>query len=191
MRALVKASLKPRAVGQNLEAWVALRDMTPTIELKVLDERLREWGLPRYQSDMAAAIDLFACVDEPVVLQPQSPARLISSGFSIFIGDPHVAALITPRSGLGHREGLVVGNLVGVLDADYLGPAMISAWNRNSPGSAPIVITPGDRIAQMMFVPVVRPRFELVADFSKETSRGDKGFGSTGIAGAATSRAKS
>jgi dUTP pyrophosphatase len=154
---------------------------TPTLEVKILDERIREWGLPRYQSEMAAAIDLFACVDRPLVVAPQTPAQLISSGISVSIGDPHIAALIVPRSGLGHRMGLVTGNLVGVLDADYTGPAMISVWNRNAPGSDPVVINPGDRIAQMMFVPVVRPLFKVVEEFSRSTGRGAAGFGSTGV----------
>lgn len=155
-------------------------DIRPTIEVKILDDRIHGWGLPRYQSEMAAAIDLFACISHALVLDPQSPAQLISSGISVFIGDPHIAALIVPRSGLGHRKGLVVGNLIGVIDADYVGPAMISAWNRSAPGSEPIVINPGDRIAQMMFVPLVRPDFRVVTDFSRATQRGAGGFGSTG-----------
>ncbi len=153
---------------------------TPVVEVKILDDRIRAWGLPRYQSAMAAAIDLFACVDAPLVLAPQSPAELVSSGMSVFIGDPLIAALIVPRSGLGHRSGLVIGNLVGVIDADYTGPVMISVWNRSAPGCDPIVIRPGDRIAQMLFVPVVRPQFELVSAFSRDTDRGAGGFGSTG-----------
>ncbi len=151
-----------------------------TVELRILDARIREWGLPSYQSEMAAAIDLFACVDRPMVLEPQSPAQLISAGISLYIGDPQIAAIIVPRSGLGHRKGLVTGNLVGVLDADYTGPVMISAWNRSEIGSEPIVVNPGDRIAQMMFVPVVRPAFRVVDEFSEETRRGAGGFGSTG-----------
>jgi dUTP pyrophosphatase len=151
-----------------------------TVEVKILDERVREWGLPRYQSDMAAAVDLFACIDEALVLEPQTPAQLVSSGISVFIGDPHVAGLIVPRSGLGHGKGLVMGNLVGVLDPDYTGPLMISAWNRSALGSPPIVVHPGDRIAQLIFVPIVRPLFAVVSDFSNESTRGPGGFGSTG-----------
>ncbi|HEY5349743.1 MAG TPA: dUTP diphosphatase [Candidatus Lustribacter sp.] len=150
------------------------------VELKVLDERVRVWGLPRYQSAMAAAVDLFACLAEALVLAPQTAAQLVPAGIAIHIGDPNVAAIIVPRSGLGHAKGLVLGNSVGVLDADYMGPVMISVWNRSEPGSEPIVIEPGDRIAQLMFVPVVRPAFELVDDFSVLSLRGAGGFGSTG-----------
>lgn len=155
---------------------------TPTFEVKILDERIRAWGLPRYQSAMAAAIDLFACVDQPLALAPQSPAQLIPSGLAIHIGDPSVAGLIVPRSGTGHRTGLVMGNSVGVLDADYTGPVLISAWNRNAPGSTPVVVNPGDRIAQLVFVPVVRPVLRVVEEFSRSTARGGGGFGSTGVA---------
>jgi dUTP pyrophosphatase len=151
-----------------------------TVEIKILDPRICDWGLPRYHSEMAAAIDLFAALDAPVDVKPQAPAQLISSGIAVFIGDPAMAALIVPRSGLGHR-GLVLGNLVGVLDADYLGPAMISVWNRNAAGSDPIRITPGDRIAQMIFVPILRPLFTVVEEFSRRTARGAGGFGSTGL----------
>lgn len=151
-----------------------------SVELKVLDERVRQWGLPRYQSEMAAAVDLHACIDEPLHLAPQTPARFVSSGIALHIADPNVAAIIAPRSGLGHKQGLVLGNLIGVLDADYTGPLMISVWNRNAAGTQPIVIEPGDRIAQLMFVPVVRPAFDVVAEFSHASVRGAGGFGSTG-----------
>ena len=150
------------------------------VELKILDPRLHEWGLPRHHSAMAAAIDLFACIDATLAIAPGTAAQLIPAGFAIHIGDPGYAALIVPRSGLGHRGGLVMGNSVGVLDADYMGPVMISAWNRNAPGTAPIVIQPGDRIAQMLFVPVGRPVFTVVDAFSGQSARGAAGFGSTG-----------
>jgi dUTP pyrophosphatase len=150
------------------------------VELKVLDERVRAWGLPRYQSEMAAAVDLFACLDETLLVAPQTPAQFVPSGIAIHIGDPGVAAIIVPRSGLGHKKGLVLGNLVGVLDADYTGAVLISVWNRSEPGSPPIVIEPGDRIAQLMFVPVVRPAFEVVDEFTALSVRGAGGFGSTG-----------
>lgn len=153
---------------------------TPEIELKVLDARLKDWGLPQYQSDMAAAVDLFACIDAPLQIEPQAPAVLIRSGLALGMGNAHMAALILPRSGLGHKKGLVMGNSVGLIDADYMGEIMISTWNRNPAGSAPIEIIPGERIAQMMFVPVVRPAFDLVEEFSAETARGAGGFGSTG-----------
>jgi dUTP pyrophosphatase len=150
------------------------------IEVKILDHRIHEWGLPRRHSDMAAAIDLFACVDMPLSIAPDTSAQLISAGIAIHIGTPGYAALIVPRSGLGHRAGLVMGNLVGVLDADYMGPVMISAWNRNPRGTAPIIIKPGDRIAQMLFVPVAQADFTVVDAFSKQSARGAAGFGSTG-----------
>jgi dUTP pyrophosphatase len=150
------------------------------VELKVLDERVYAWGLPRYQSEMAAAVDLFACVAVPLVIAPQSAAQFVPAGIAIHIGEPNVAAIIVPRSGLGHKKGLVLGNLVGVLDADYTGPVMISVWNRSEVGSAPIVIEPGDRIAQLMFVPVLRPAFDVVEEFSAPSVRGAGGFGSTG-----------
>jgi len=152
----------------------------PTIELKVLDARLDDWGPPAYQSDMAAAIDLRAAIDAPLSIGAGSPAVLVPSGLALFIRDPFVAAMILPRSGLGHKTGLVLGNSTGLIDADYLGPILVSVWNRNPPGTPPIAIEPGDRIAQMVFVPVVRPRFERVTAFSAETTRGAGGFGSTG-----------
>jgi dUTP pyrophosphatase len=151
-----------------------------TVELKVLDERLHAWGLPRYHSAMAAAVDLFACLDERLELAAQSAAQFVPAGIAIHIADPNVAAIIVPRSGLGHKKGLVLGNLVGVLDADYTGPILISVWNRSEPGTEPIVIEPGDRIAQLMFVPVVRPEFAVVPEFSALSVRGAGGFGSTG-----------
>lgn len=152
----------------------------PAVEIRVLDRRLEQWGLPRYQSAMAAAIDLHACLDAPLALAPGSPAQLVSAGFAISLNDDHLAAAIVPRSGAGHKKGLVLGNLWGLIDADYQGAILISAWNRNAAGTAPIVIEPGERIAQMLFLPIVRPRFELVDRFSTDTARGASGFGSTG-----------
>jgi dUTP pyrophosphatase len=176
-----------RSESPNPNDWPGMMlDLTPTVEVKVLDARLEAWGMPRYQSAMAAAIDLHACIDEPVVLAPGTPARLISSGIAIHMANPHMAAVVAPRSGLGHKKGLVLGNLQGVIDADYTGPVMISAWNRNAPGSDAIVIEPGERIAQMMFVPVLRPVFEIVTEFSDVSERGAGGFGSTGTGGAGT-----
>lgn len=151
------------------------------VELKVLDLRLHEWGLPRYQSDMAAAIDLHACLDAPLELKPGTAAVLISAGFSIHMADPRVAALVLPRSGTGHRKGLVLGNLVGLIDPDYTGPILVSAWNRAAADSASIVVAPGERFAQMIFVPVLRPTFRVVDEFSVGSERGSGGFGSTGI----------
>jgi len=155
-------------------------EWNPRVEIKVLDPRLEQWGLPRYQSAMAAAIDLHACLDEALVLPPGSPAHLVPAGIALHMDNAHMAAIIAPRSGLGHRKGLVLGNLQGVIDADYLGPIMVSVWNRNGPGTSPIVIEPGERIAQMMFVPILRPHFSVVQDFSGTSERGEGGFGSTG-----------
>jgi dUTP pyrophosphatase len=162
--------------------------LNANVEIRVLDERLQAWGLPRYHSEMAAAVDLHACLDEPLVLDAGSPARLVPSGIALHMANPHLAAVILPRSGAGHNKGLVLGNLQGLIDADYLGPVMISVWNRNAPGTDPIVIQPGERIAQMMFIPVVRVAFETVDAFSKDSRRGVGGFGSTGIAVAAVDR---
>lgn len=150
------------------------------VEIKVLDDRLHEWGLPSYQTGGAAAVDLFACVHTEALIYPQAPAVLIPSGFAMFCGATTLAALVLPRSGLGHKKGLVMGNSVGLIDADYTGEVFISAWNRNPPGSDPIVVQPGERIAQMMFVPVLHPEFTIVEDFSGLTGRGAGGFGSTG-----------
>ena len=155
-------------------------NLTPCVEIKVLDARLKAWGLPRYQSAMAAAIDLHACIDAPLTIAAGAPAVLVPSGISIHLADPHLAAIVVPRSGLGHKTGLVLGNLQGVIDADYTGPIMISVWNRSAVGTAPIVIEPGERIAQMLFVPIVRPVFEVVSEFSGSSARSGGGFGSTG-----------
>jgi dUTP pyrophosphatase len=150
------------------------------IEVVILDARLHVWGMPRYQSEMAAAIDLHACLDAALEILPGAAAQLIPAGIAVHMADPHMAAIIVPRSGLGHKKGLVLGNTVGVIDADYTGPVLVSAWNRNPPGSAPIVVQPGERIAQMMFVPVLRPHFHVVDAFSRRSARGEGGFGSTG-----------
>lgn len=152
----------------------------PVIELKLLDQRLRQWGLPRYQTGQAAAIDLHACLDAPLELPPGAPPTLVSSGIALHMADGGMAALVLPRSGLGHKKGLVLGNLVGLIDADYTGPILVSAWNRNPPGSEPVTIAPGERFAQMVFVPILRPAFAVVEEFSMDSSRGAGGFGSTG-----------
>lgn len=149
------------------------------VELRVLDARLHEWGLPTYQSDHAAAIDLHACLDGPLELAPGGAAVLVPAGFALHIANPAVAALILPRSGLGHKKGLVLGNTAGLIDPDYTGPIMVSAWNRNASGEA-LVLQPGERFAQMMFVPVIRPSLQCVDAFSLVTTRGGGGFGSTG-----------
>jgi dUTP pyrophosphatase len=154
------------------------------VALKILDQRLPGWGFPRYGSSLAAGLDLHACIDQPLHLRPQAPAVLIDAGFAFHIGDPDWCALVLPRSGRGHREGLVLGNAVGLIDADYTGPCLISAWNRNpaSPdgNDSDIVINPGARIAQLVFTRVSRAEFVLVADLAGDSGRQAGGFGSTG-----------
>ena len=151
------------------------------VELKILDARLPGWGFPSRGSSLAAGLDLHACIERPLLLKPQMPAVLISAGIAVRIGDSEWCALVLPRSGLGHREGLVLGNTVGVIDADYEGACMISAWNRNPTGAA-IRIRPGDRIAQLIFTRIAWPEFTLVSAFSAGGARQDGGFGSTGVA---------
>jgi dUTP pyrophosphatase len=150
------------------------------VELKILDPRLRGWGFPSWGSSLAAGLDLHACIQHPLLLEPQMPAVLISAGIAFRIGDPEWCALVLPRSGLGHKEGLVLGNTVGVVDADYEGPCLISAWNRNPEGEA-IPVRPGDRIAQLVFTRIARPQFAIVSAFSTGGSRQEGGFGSTGV----------
>jgi dUTP pyrophosphatase len=152
------------------------------LELKILDPRLPGWGFPRWGSSLAAGLDLHACLDGMLILEPQSPAVLISAGIAFRIGDPEWCALVLPRSGLGHRRGLVLGNTVGVIDADYEGPCLISAWNRNSEGGGEAIeIRPGDRIAQLVFTRIARPDLAIVPSFSESGSRQKSGFGSTGV----------
>ncbi|KRE11315.1 aminotransferase [Bosea sp. Root381] len=153
----------------------------PQFEIKVLDGRIFDWGLPSYQTDLSAGIDLFACVDTPLEIQPQAAAILIPSGIAVQMNHPNMAAFLLARSGLGHKKGLVLGQGVGTIDADYTNQIFISAWLRNAPGSEPITIMPGDRIAQLVFVPILRPTFKVVERFSASTGRGGGGFGSTGV----------
>jgi dUTP pyrophosphatase len=146
------------------------------IQLKILDPRLgTTYPLPTYETKDSAGLDLRACLDEALVLAA-GQTTLIPTGLSIYIGDPNLAAVILPRSGLGHKHGLVLGNLVGLIDADYQGPLMISCWNR---GQHAYTIEPGDRIAQLVFLPIARINFEIVNEF-EETSRGSGGFGHSG-----------
>ncbi len=171
-----------RAGGTGRKGRTPASGPSMDIDVKLLDLRLPAWGFPYWGSDMAAGLDLFACLDEPLTLNAGDPASLISSGIAIRIGDPGWCAIIAPRSGLGHR-GLILGNTIGIIDADYEGPCMISGWNRNPPGSGQaITIEPGDRLAQMLFVPVARPDFRIVTEFSHSSARGAGGFGSTGLA---------
>lgn len=147
------------------------------VELKILDPRLGDSiPLPEAATAGSAGMDLRAALEAPLTLQPGDSA-LVPSGVAIHIGDPGWCALIVPRSGLGHKQGLVMGNLVGVIDADYQGPLMISCWNR---GREPVTIGVGDRIAQLLLVPVAQARLNVVADFAP-SARGAGGFGSTGI----------
>ncbi|MDB6452211.1 dUTP diphosphatase [Falsirhodobacter sp. 20TX0035] len=150
-----------------------------TVEVKVLDTRIREWGLPAYQTEGAAAVDLFACLDAPLEIAAGSPAVLVPAGIALFMDTDKIAALVLPRSGAGHKKGLVLGNLVGLIDSDYTGGIMMSLWNRNPEGAA-ITIQPGERVAQLMFVPVLRPELRIVDEHSGVTVRGAGGFGSTG-----------
>jgi len=146
------------------------------IALKVLDARLgRDFPLPDYATAASAGLDLRAMLEAPLTLDAGASA-LIPSGIAIHIGDPALCAVVLPRSGLGHKHGIVLGNLVGLIDADYQGPLMISCWNRS--GSA-FTITPGERIAQLVFVPVVRASFDVVDEFAP-SQRGEGGFGSSG-----------
>ncbi|MGD8481612.1 MAG: dUTP diphosphatase [Gammaproteobacteria bacterium] len=146
------------------------------IKLKILDERLGdEFPLPDYATDGSAGVDLRACVKEPVTVAP-GETTLIPTGMAIHIGDPSLAAVLLPRSGLGHKHGIVLGNLVGLIDSDYQGQVFVSCWNR---GAEAFTVQPGERIAQMVLVPVVQARFEVVEDF-EESDRGAGGFGHSG-----------
>ena len=151
--------------------------MTREIELKILDARLgAEFPLPDYATASSAGMDLRAMCDAPIELAP-GQAQLIATGLSIHIGEADACAMILPRSGLGHKQGLVLGNLVGLIDADYQGPLMVSLWNR---GQNPQLIQVGDRIAQLVFMPVLRARFKVVEQFEASV-RGVGGFGHTGV----------
>ena len=145
-----------------------------TVALKVLDERIRSY-LPAYATPGSAGIDLRACIDRPITLK-SGQAELVPTGIAIHIADPGLAALILPRSGLGHKHGIVLGNLVGLIDSDYQGEVLVSVWNR---GRASFTLQPLDRIAQLVVVPVVQVELEVVEEFA-ESSRGAGGFGSTG-----------
>ena len=145
-----------------------------TVDLKILDERMRE-RLPAYATVGSAGLDLCACIDVPLELQP-GQTELVPTGLAIHIKDPGYAAMILPRSGLGHRHGIVLGNLVGLIDSDYQGQLMVSVWNR---GDKTFVLNPMDRMAQLVIVPVVQVGFNVIDEFVR-SDRGDGGFGSTG-----------
>jgi dUTP pyrophosphatase len=147
-----------------------------SMQVKILDPRLgRELPLPAYATDGSAGLDLRACLTTPLRLEP-GQAELVPTGLAIHVDDPGLAAMLLPRSGLGHKHGIVLGNLVGLIDSDYQGQLMVSAWNR---GREPFTIQPGDRIAQMVVVPVVQVRLEVVDAFTA-SERGAGGFGSSG-----------
>ena len=146
------------------------------IQLKILDARLgNSVPLPEYATPGSAGLDLRACIDEPLTIQPGETV-LINTGLAMHIDNPALAATILPRSGLGHKHGIVLGNLVGLIDSDYQGPLMVSCWNR---GAVAYTVAPGERIAQLVIVPVIKARFQIVNEFSA-TERGEGGFGSSG-----------
>ncbi|MBS0877889.1 MULTISPECIES: dUTP diphosphatase [unclassified Tatumella] len=150
--------------------------MMKKIDIKILDPRVgKEFPLPAYATAGSAGLDLRACIDEPMVIAA-GETRLIPTGLAIYIADPQLAAVILPRSGLGHKHGIVLGNLVGLIDSDYQGPLMVSVWNRSEQS---FTIQPGDRMAQLVFVPVVQAEFNLVEEFTT-TERGEGGFGHSG-----------
>lgn len=146
------------------------------IDIKILDKRIgQQFPLPEYATAGSAGLDLRACLDKTLILEA-GKCQLIPTGIAIYIADPTIAAVILPRSGLGHKHGVVLGNLVGLIDSDYQGPLMVSVWNREQQS---FVIEPGDRIAQMVFVPVIQAKFNIVEEFI-ETERGVGGFGHSG-----------
>jgi dUTP pyrophosphatase len=148
----------------------------PSVQLKILDERIgKEFPLPNYATIGSAGLDLRACLKETLQLE-SAQTFLIPTGIAIYLADKNLAAMILPRSGLGHKHGIVLGNLVGLLDSDYQGEILVSCWNR---GAQTFVINPGDRIAQMIIVPVMQAKFEIVSEF-EESKRGAGGFGHTG-----------
>lgn len=158
---------------------MSLAPERPRLAVKLLDERLRD-AMPRYATDGSAGMDLHALLDAPLTLEP-GQCELIRTGLAIHIADPSLAGMILPRSGLGHKHGIVLGNLVGLIDSDYQGELMISTWNR---GQAPFTIEPLERLAQYVLVPVVQAELEIVDDFAEshrgDGQRGTGGFGSSG-----------
>ncbi|MGC9386325.1 MAG: dUTP diphosphatase [Hydrogenovibrio sp.] len=153
--------------------------MSFQLQYKILDPRLgHEIELPAYGTQGSAGLDLRACIDAPMTIAP-GQAELIPTGMAIHLDDPGLAAMLLPRSGLGHKHGLVLGNLVGLIDSDYQGPLMVSCWNR---GQQAYTIEVGERIAQMVIVPVLQPALKEVVEFGETTERGEGGFGHTGKA---------
>lgn len=164
---------------RSKKRWALLRSKTNKaivrIDVKVLDPRLAD-QLPAYATPGSAGLDLRACLDAPLTLAPNA-WQLVPTGLAIHLADPGFAAMILPRSGLGHKHGIVLGNLVGLIDSDYQGQLMVSAWNRST---TPFTIEPLERIAQMVIVPVVQAQFRRVAEFDQPSERGTGGYGSTG-----------
>ena len=147
-----------------------------SIQVKILDQRIgNEFPLPAYATEGSAGMDLRACIDADMEIQP-GETKLIPTGISVYVADPGLAAILLPRSGLGHKHGIVLGNLVGLIDSDYQGPLMVSCWNR---GNESFTLKVGERLAQMVIVPVVQASFEVVDEFHA-TERGEGGFGHSG-----------
>ena len=145
------------------------------VDIKILDERLRE-AMPAYATPGSAGLDLRACLGEPLTLAPNA-WQLVPTGMALYLADPHYAAMLLPRSGMGHKHGIVLGNLVGLIDSDYQGQLMVSAWNRTD---VPFTIEPMERIAQLVIVPVVQASFNVVKEFADVSQRATGGYGSTG-----------
>ena len=151
-------------------------DSICSVKVKILDNKLgNEIPLPQYATLGSAGLDLRACIDEPLEIKPQE-TKLIPTGLSVYIENPKYAGIILPRSGLGHKHGIVLGNLVGLIDSDYQGPLMVSCWNRSKQA---FTLQPGERLAQLVFLPVVQATFEIVDSFDSST-RGEGGFGHSG-----------
>ena len=160
-------------MSEPARAWLSVR---PPLKVKILDPRLgREFPLPQYATSGSAGLDLRACLDAPLILEPGT-AELVPTGLAIHLDDPGLAAVLLPRSGLGHKHGIVLGNLVGLIDSDYQGQVMVSCWNR---GKERFTVQPGERIAQMVVVPVVQVELEIVDSF-EASRRGAGGFGHSG-----------
>lgn len=146
------------------------------VQLKIFDKRIGSiWPLPQYATTGSAGLDLYACLDQPLTVESNTTI-LIPSGIAIYIEDPHLAAIVLPRSGLGHKHGIILGNSVGLIDSDYQGQIQISCWNRSQQS---FIINPGDRIAQLVIMPVIQTKFDVVESFAT-TDRGEGGFGHTG-----------
>lgn len=170
--------MKPRCrIGKTSHSHFCFENMNlqPNIELKILDQRIAD-QLPAFGTDHSAGLDLRACIEAPLTIEP-GQCHLIPAGFSMHIADPGLCAMLLPRSGLGHKNGIVLGNGTGLIDADYQGPMMVSCFNR---GTEAFTIQPLDRIAQMVIVPIARPTFTVVEEFGRSSQRGEGGFGSTG-----------